>query len=147
MFVYRPTLAWRFANSAGASTFLFFGGSALAWSVAEGDVPVAALASGVIVLGFVWLVRVFRVRVIVDDAEVQLRNLFRALRIPREQITEVDQDPRTARLEWSIPGRRTRTATISAVAVGTSYLLPASTLDVPRQFLVRLDRWVRSRER
>ncbi|HCJ48591.1 MAG TPA: hypothetical protein DHW40_04550 [Microbacterium sp.] len=105
---------------------------------------VTAVAMSVVIFGCFWLARVFRVRVIVDDAEVRLCNFFRVVRVARAQITEVDQDPRTAKLEWSIPGGRSRTATISAVAVGISYSLPASTLEVPRQFLARLDRWVKT---
>lgn len=144
MYIYRPTPAWRLTNAAGASTLPLLGGCALVWSLPEGDVAVTAVAMSVVIFGCFWLARVFRVRVIVDDAEVRLCNFFRVVRVARAQITEVDQDPRTAKLEWSIPGGRSRTATISAVAVGISYSLPASTLEVPRQFLARLDRWVKT---
>lgn len=143
MYVYRPSWGWRAANASGGLAFVGGGVFAVTKLVPGGTWLDMFIAAVIILFGCAWFVRVFQVQASYDSSTLYLRNYLRVLRIPRDQITDVDHDPRTAHIEWSTPEGKSRTATIAAVAVGTRYALPESTLTHQREFLRRVKLWAK----
>ncbi|HWT34341.1 MAG TPA: hypothetical protein VN107_11290 [Microbacterium sp.] len=141
MRVYKPSRAWLIANYTGASALVGLSLPLLFVPVGGVGSIGRMIALPMALLGGFVIARIPRIQAAYDDQVLHLNGFFRSVQIPRRCIRMVDTDPRSARVDWERPDGQWTTTTITAVAVGNRYVLPARTLGKQRAFLHDVSRW------